>query len=261
MCPLALLFRSHEIKTPSLLLLLLLLHALQKKQVQKPYFTDPSADYVTSATLHIGCDTEGATIYYTVDGDDPGKGKAGSRAYDSKGKVVVSGIGVHTVRAIGTKEGMEDSDVISKDFTVEVCCFPSVLIWFLFFFFRFIFFFLLRSVLFFFLRVFRFFFSLVYFSLNHSGSFLYWILICTVLFSLGDSVICSVCLTFFPPMSRCVHSAGSLRHKVVSLQLSKHQRCTDAHRSNSSWFSFNIFIPLSHFIVVRSRVLLNKLQQ
>lgn len=70
-----------------------------------------------TATLHIGCATEGATIYYTLEGGDPGKGAPGSREYD--GKVVVSDIGPHTLRAIGTKDGMENSDIAQKDFMVE----------------------------------------------------------------------------------------------------------------------------------------------
>lgn len=95
-------------------------------QVSKPYFTDSSRDYVMTATLHIGCDTEGATIYYTVDGGDPGKGLEGSRKYDAAGKVVVSHIGTHTVKAIGTKEGMQDSDIAVKEFDVQASVFVAL---------------------------------------------------------------------------------------------------------------------------------------
>lgn len=81
-----------------------------------PYFADPSKDYFTSVTLHIVCDTAGAEIHYTLDGGTPDHG---SPTPDASGRVAVTGIGTHVVRAIGTKEGMADSDEASKEFTIE----------------------------------------------------------------------------------------------------------------------------------------------
>lgn len=78
---------------------------------------EKSDDQVNSATLHIRCDTEGATIHYTLDDGIPTEN---SHTPDSDGRVVVNEFGTHVIRAIGMKEGMEDSDVANKSFTVEV---------------------------------------------------------------------------------------------------------------------------------------------
>lgn len=86
------------------------------QQVKTPRFLESSDSQVTVVTLHIVCDTEGATIHYTLDGGAPSEKSA---TPDNSGRVVVTKIGTHTIRAIGVKEGMQNSDEAKKEFTVE----------------------------------------------------------------------------------------------------------------------------------------------
>lgn len=75
-------------------------------------------------TDHIECDTEGATIRYTLDGSDPSTAAATtpSSVHEvSPGyPVYVNQIGTVTIRAVATKEGMEDSDEAQKTVTIQV---------------------------------------------------------------------------------------------------------------------------------------------
>ena len=100
-------------------------------QVATPYFDSSSTSFVVSATLHIQCDTEGSTIRYTVDGTDPAGGGDGGGGGDTGGSpsalevapgesVLVDDIGTITIRAVAWKEGMTESDEISKTVTVQV---------------------------------------------------------------------------------------------------------------------------------------------
>lgn len=98
------------------------------KQVATPYFADDSTTYIMSYTLHIMCNTEGATIWYTLDGTDPAPGgedgmDGSPTAYQVPAgeSELVQQIGAFTIRAVATKEGMHVSDEISKTVTVTVC--------------------------------------------------------------------------------------------------------------------------------------------
>lgn len=74
-------------------------------------------------TDHIECDTEGATIRYTLDGSDPTTTTTTTSVHEvSPGDpVYVNKIGTVTIRAVATKEGMEDSDEAQKTVTIQVC--------------------------------------------------------------------------------------------------------------------------------------------
>lgn len=92
--------------------------------METPYFMDTSTHFIVSFTFHIQCDTEGSTIRYTLDGTDPGRGSEGgsssAREVPAGESVFVDRIGTVQIRAVATKEGMADSDEISKTVTVQV---------------------------------------------------------------------------------------------------------------------------------------------
>lgn len=91
------------------------------RQVATPYFTQTDTHSIMSYTDHIGCDTEGATIRYTLDGSDPLTTTTTAVHEVSPGdSVFVNKIGVVTIRAAATKEGMEDSDEVTKTVTIQV---------------------------------------------------------------------------------------------------------------------------------------------
>ncbi|CAN0006325.1 unnamed protein product, partial [Discosporangium mesarthrocarpum] len=88
----------------------------ESNTVSQPYFLDPSDHFVMSVTFHIACDTEGAVIRYTLDGTTPGEG---SPTIESREPLLVNELGSVTVRAVGVKEGMSDSEEVTKTVTVE----------------------------------------------------------------------------------------------------------------------------------------------
>lgn len=73
-------------------------------------------------TDHIQCDTEGATIRYTLDDSDPAAATATTSVHEVApgDPVYVNKIGTVTIRAVATKEGMEDSDEAQKTVTIQV---------------------------------------------------------------------------------------------------------------------------------------------
>ena len=81
--------------------------------VANPTFTPVAGSYIQSQQVTIACATEGATIYYTVDGADP---TANSLVYTEPFTVGTT----TTVKAIAVKEGMNNSDVTSAEYTIIV---------------------------------------------------------------------------------------------------------------------------------------------
>lgn len=68
---------------------------------------------VGSASFSITCTTPEAKIYYTLNGDNP---SASSTLYESKVTVKKN----VTVKAIGVKEDMTDSDIASQEIRVKL---------------------------------------------------------------------------------------------------------------------------------------------
>lgn len=85
-----------------------------------PRFTGGSSHSITSYTADIECDTEGATIRYTIDGSDPKASTPSVREVSPGEAIFVRKIGTVTIRAVATKEGMEDSDEANKTVTIQV---------------------------------------------------------------------------------------------------------------------------------------------
>ncbi|CAN0466475.1 unnamed protein product, partial [Hapterophycus canaliculatus] len=90
-------------------------------KVATPRFTGEATHSIMSYTDHIECDTEGATIRYTLDGSDPITTTTTSVREISPGdSVFVNKVGTITIRAVGTKDGMENSDEVQKTVTIQV---------------------------------------------------------------------------------------------------------------------------------------------
>jgi len=77
--------------------------------VATPVITPPAGVYTTPQTITMTCDTAGATIYYTTDGQTPDDG---SDVYDPNNKPQVSV--TTTVKAIAYKDGLEPSSVATN---------------------------------------------------------------------------------------------------------------------------------------------------
>ena len=87
------------------------------EQVATPVITPASGTYEGSVEVSISCATEGAIIYYTMDGTDPDENSG-----DYGGSFVIAATSVQaapvTVKAIAMKTGMLNSEMTSATYTI-----------------------------------------------------------------------------------------------------------------------------------------------
>ena len=86
--------------------------------VATPTFSPASGTYSQPQNVTISCTTNGATIYYTIDGTTP---TTGSSVYSSPLNISET----TTVKAIGVKTGMNNSNVAMATYTIEDA--PSIM--------------------------------------------------------------------------------------------------------------------------------------
>ena len=89
-----------------------------QETVATPTFTPAGGTYYESQSVSISCTTEGASIYYTIDGSTP----------DATSTLYTSSISINettTVKAIATKEGYIDSGIATAIYTISEA--PSVI--------------------------------------------------------------------------------------------------------------------------------------
>ena len=82
----------------------------------------PASGAVASGTeVTITCDTEGASIYYTTNGNTP---SSSSTPYNPSSKPTITA--ATTIKAIGIKDGLTDSEVATASYTIaEPCATPT----------------------------------------------------------------------------------------------------------------------------------------
>ena len=83
--------------------------------VSKPVFDPAAGTYTTAQSVTITCATEGATIYYTTNGDEP---TTSSTVYNNNTPVSITTTGT-TLKAIAVKDGLVDSNVASATYTIQ----------------------------------------------------------------------------------------------------------------------------------------------
>jgi hypothetical protein len=88
-------------------------HETPMQQVATPTFSPAAGEYTEVQNVEIACTTEGATIYYTVDGTDP---TTASSVYSAA--ITVSE--TSTVKAMGVKDGMVNSEIASAEYTINL---------------------------------------------------------------------------------------------------------------------------------------------
>jgi len=79
-----------------------------------PVATPVAEQVVSGATVTLSSGTEGAEIWYTVDGNTPAKNGAGSARYTSPITITTN----VTIKAIAVKDGMSDSEMLTAAYTV-----------------------------------------------------------------------------------------------------------------------------------------------
>ncbi|MCR5014368.1 MAG: chitobiase/beta-hexosaminidase C-terminal domain-containing protein, partial [Bacteroidales bacterium] len=82
------------------------------EQVEAPVFSPYAGTFTEAQEVSISCATEGATIYYTLDGTDP---TTESTVYSAP--ITVSE--TTTIKAMAVKEGMQNSEVVTGTYTIE----------------------------------------------------------------------------------------------------------------------------------------------
>lgn len=83
------------------------------QQVATPTFTPAEGTYTEAQDVTITCATEGATIYYTLDGTDP---TVNSTAYTA----AIAIDDTTTVKAFAVKEGLNDSDIATAVYNINI---------------------------------------------------------------------------------------------------------------------------------------------
>ena len=86
---------------------------IPKEKVATPAFSPEAGTYTEAQNVTISCATEGATIHYTTDGNDP---TSSSTTYSS----AISVGETTTIKAIAVKDGMTDSEVASAEYTINI---------------------------------------------------------------------------------------------------------------------------------------------
>lgn len=81
--------------------------------VQTPTFSPAAGEYTSIQNVTIACATDGATIYYTTDGNAP---TTSSTEYTSAIEVAET----KTIKAIAVKEGMNDSEIATAAYTINL---------------------------------------------------------------------------------------------------------------------------------------------
>lgn len=79
--------------------------------VSLPTFNPVGGDYTTTQNVSISCETDGATIYYTINGDNPTEE---SEIYSSPIEVSST----TTIKALARKDGMLDSGIASATYNI-----------------------------------------------------------------------------------------------------------------------------------------------
>lgn len=80
-------------------------------KVANPKFSLAEGTYEGKQNVSLTCKTEGAAIYYTLDGTDP---TASSKAYSAAIEVSES----LTIKAVAVKDGLENSEIVSATYTI-----------------------------------------------------------------------------------------------------------------------------------------------
>ena len=88
------------------------IHETPMETVATPTFTPAEGEYTEAQSVTIACETEGATIYYTLDGTDPTEN---STVYTEA--IAISE--TTTVKAFAAKKGMNNSEIASATYTIN----------------------------------------------------------------------------------------------------------------------------------------------
>ena len=84
-----------------------------------PTFSSSAGAYLSAQNITISCDTEGATIYYTTNGDDP---TTGSSVYSAPIAVSAS----TTIKALAAKDGYNNSSIATAEYSFPATTYNTI---------------------------------------------------------------------------------------------------------------------------------------
>lgn len=88
-------------------------YTISNAQVATPTFNPPEGNYTSAQSVTISCATDGATIRYTTNGDDP---NSSSQLYSTSINIATN----TTLKARAFKTGFDDSSVASGTYTISL---------------------------------------------------------------------------------------------------------------------------------------------
>ena len=94
------------------------IHETPMEPVATPTFTPAAGEYTEAQNVTIACSTEGAAIYYTLDGTDPTYDATSINGTQYNAAIAITE--TTTVKAIAIKEGMTNSDIASATYTINI---------------------------------------------------------------------------------------------------------------------------------------------
>ena len=93
------------------------LHQMPIQAVATPTFSPAAGDYTEEINVTITCATEGATIYYTIDGTDP-IAPTGISGTEYTQPIALND--TTTVKAVAIKQGMNDSEIATAVYNIRI---------------------------------------------------------------------------------------------------------------------------------------------
>lgn len=93
--------------------------AAYQEQVATPTFSPAEGEYNEAQSVTIACATEGAAIYYTLDGTEPTNA---STLYEEE----ISVVSTTTIKAIGVKAGLANSEIATATYTITIAPTASI---------------------------------------------------------------------------------------------------------------------------------------
>ena len=93
------------------------IHQTPVQTVATPTFSPAGGTYNQAQNVTIACATQGATIYYTLDGSDPIAPTGGPQGTAYSTPIAISQ--TTTVKAAAIKQGMNNSEIATATYTIE----------------------------------------------------------------------------------------------------------------------------------------------
>jgi len=94
------------------------IHETPMLTVATPTLSPAGGEYTEAQTVTVACATEGASIYYTIDGTDPMVALTGINGTLYTEALTISE--TTTVKAIAVKEGMNNSEIATATYTINI---------------------------------------------------------------------------------------------------------------------------------------------